>query len=114
MWSPFLSLLTRPDAFIVNMTARIVAKLACWSREPMQGSDLSYYLTWLKDQLRAPVRGFMLVILWKNNPDFSLDEAFQIDMFILFFYHFYYYYCCSFLSTSLRSSSIVRDVLFAI
>ncbi|KAB7503087.1 V-type proton ATPase subunit H [Armadillidium nasatum] len=54
MWSPFLSLLTRPDAFIVNMTARIVAKLACWSREPMQGSDLSYYLTWLKDQLRAP------------------------------------------------------------
>ncbi|KAK4310428.1 hypothetical protein Pmani_018012 [Petrolisthes manimaculis] len=54
MWSPFLNLLTRPDSFIINMTARIVAKLACWSRDPMDGSDLTFYLTWLKDQLRTP------------------------------------------------------------
>ncbi|ROT85846.1 vacuolar-H-ATPase H [Penaeus vannamei] len=54
MWSPFLNLLTRPDTFIINMTARIIAKLACWSREPMDGSDLTFYLTWLKDQLRTP------------------------------------------------------------
>ena len=36
----------------MNMTARVVAKMACWSVEKMAGSDLQYYLTWLKDQLR--------------------------------------------------------------
>ena len=46
----------RPVGFIMNMTARVVAKMACWSRELMSGSDLQFYLTWLKDQLRAPVR----------------------------------------------------------
>ncbi|XP_042889132.1 V-type proton ATPase subunit H-like isoform X1 [Penaeus japonicus] len=59
MWSPFLNLLTRPDTFIINMTARIIAKLACWSREPMDGSDLTFYLTWLKDQLRTPNNEYM-------------------------------------------------------
>lgn len=38
----------------MNMTARVIAKMACWSCELMQGSDLQFYLTWLKDQLRAP------------------------------------------------------------
>jgi len=59
MWSPFLNLLTRPDTFIINMTARIIAKLACWSAEPMDGSNLTFYLTWLKDQLRAPNNEYM-------------------------------------------------------
>lgn len=54
VWAPFLNLLNRPDAFIMNMTARIVAKMACWSRELMDGSDLHFYLTWLKDQLQLP------------------------------------------------------------
>lgn len=54
VWAPFLNLLNRPDPFIVNMTARILAKVACWSRELMDGSDLHFYLTWLKDQLKAP------------------------------------------------------------
>ena len=36
-------------------TARIIAKLACWSRELMDRSDLKFYLTWLKDQLRNTV-----------------------------------------------------------
>ena len=49
MWSPFLNLLNRPDGFIQNMTARIIAKLACWSRDSMDGTDLVFYLTWLKD-----------------------------------------------------------------
>lgn len=53
-WSPFLNLLNRPDGFIQNMTSRIIAKLACWSRDPMDGSDLTFYLTWLKDQLQNP------------------------------------------------------------
>lgn len=54
MWAHFLNLLNRPDGFIQNMTARIVAKMACWSPpgELMAGSDLQFYLTWLKDQLR--------------------------------------------------------------
>lgn len=54
VWSPFLNLLNRPDGFIQNMTSRIIAKLACWSRDPMEGSDLTFYLTWLKDQLQMP------------------------------------------------------------
>lgn len=54
VWTPFLTLLDRPDGFIMNMTSRIVAKIACWSRELMEGSDLQHYLSWLKDQLRMP------------------------------------------------------------
>lgn len=53
-WSPFLALLTRPDGFIMNMTSRIIAKIACWSHELMDGSDLNFYLTWLRDQLKLP------------------------------------------------------------
>ena len=55
VWVHFLNLLNRPGGFIMNMTARIVAKMACWSRELMSGPDLQFYITWLKDQLRLPV-----------------------------------------------------------
>merc|ERR1712045_898889 len=54
VWTQLLTLLNRPVGFIMNMTARVIAKMACWSCELMQGSDLRFYLTWLKDQLRAP------------------------------------------------------------
>ncbi|KAE8747681.1 V-ATPase V1 Subunit H [Frankliniella occidentalis] len=54
VWGPFLNLLNRPDEFITNMTARIIAKMACWSKETMEKSDLHFYLTWLKDQLKKP------------------------------------------------------------
>eukprot|EP00095_Tigriopus_kingsejongensis_P010208 maker-scaffold78_size404448-snap-gene-1.9 protein:Tk10208 transcript:maker-scaffold78_size404448-snap-gene-1.9-mRNA-1 annotation:"v-type proton atpase subunit h isoform x2" len=54
VWAHFLNLLNRPQGFIMNMTSRVIAKMACWSRELMSGSDLQFYLTWLKDQLRAP------------------------------------------------------------
>ncbi len=54
VWDHLLALLNRPAGFITNMTARIVAKVACWSAQPMTGSDLQLYLTWLKDQLKAP------------------------------------------------------------
>ncbi|GJQ73548.1 VhaSFD [Trypoxylus dichotomus] len=53
VWSPFLNLLNRQDAIITNMTARVIAKIACWSQTAMERSDLHYYLTWLKDQLTA-------------------------------------------------------------
>ncbi|KAK2179909.1 hypothetical protein NP493_466g00003 [Ridgeia piscesae] len=52
VWGPFLNMLNRPDAFSINQTARIISKIACWSKEPMEGSDLHYYLTWLKDQMK--------------------------------------------------------------
>lgn len=55
VWGPFLNLLNRQDGFITNMTARIIAKIACWSQTPMDRSDLHFYLTWLKDQLKAQV-----------------------------------------------------------
>ncbi|KAJ8915008.1 hypothetical protein NQ315_015982 [Exocentrus adspersus] len=53
VWGAFLNLLNRQDGFITNMTSRIIAKIACWSHTPMERSDLHFYLTWLKDQLKT-------------------------------------------------------------
>ena len=39
----------------MNMTARVIAKIACWSKNLMDGDDLQFYLTWLKEQLKMPV-----------------------------------------------------------
>ena len=55
VWGPFLNLLNRQDGFIVNMSSRILAKLACWGHEQMPKSDLHFYLQWLKDQLTLKV-----------------------------------------------------------
>lgn len=51
----FLNLLNGSDGFIINMSARIIAKVACWGSELMESSDLQFYLTWLKDQLKLNV-----------------------------------------------------------
>ncbi|KAM7354594.1 V-type proton ATPase subunit VhaSFD isoform 2-T2 [Cochliomyia hominivorax] len=51
VWGPFLNLLNRQDGFIVNMSSRILAKMACWGHEMMPKSDLNFYLQFLKDQL---------------------------------------------------------------
>ncbi|XP_075980821.1 V-type proton ATPase subunit VhaSFD isoform X1 [Anticarsia gemmatalis] len=51
-WQPFLNLLNRQDEFVQHMTARIIAKLACWHPQLMEKSDLHFYLSWLKDQLK--------------------------------------------------------------
>lgn len=59
VWAPFLHLLNRNDRFIVNQTSRIIAKIACWSKEPMGTEDLKFYLNWLKDQLRLPGNEYM-------------------------------------------------------
>jgi V-type H+-transporting ATPase subunit H len=48
-------MLNSQDGFITNMTSRLLAKMACCSKELMDGSDLHFYLTWLKDQLKAAV-----------------------------------------------------------
>ncbi|XP_044740323.1 V-type proton ATPase subunit H isoform X3 [Chrysoperla carnea] len=50
-WAPFLNFLNRGDGFIPNMASRILAKMACWSKVPLEREDLHYYLTWLKNQL---------------------------------------------------------------
>ena len=66
VWSPFLNLLNRQDGFIMNMTSRIIAKLACWSHDLMEKTDLQFYLTWLKDQLKLSVSLFHLTLLNLN------------------------------------------------
>ncbi|XP_051552812.1 V-type proton ATPase subunit H isoform X1 [Myxocyprinus asiaticus] len=50
-WSYFLPMLNRQDLFTVHMAARIIAKLAAWGRDLMEGSDLNYYFNWIKTQL---------------------------------------------------------------
>lgn len=62
VWEPFLNLLNREDGFIINMTSRIMAKLACWSHDLMGKSDLQFYLTWLKDQLKRSVSFFLKIL----------------------------------------------------
>uniref|UniRef100_A0A8U7NUH8 V-type proton ATPase subunit H n=1 Tax=Corvus moneduloides TaxID=1196302 RepID=A0A8U7NUH8_CORMO len=52
-WSYFLPMLNRQDLFTVHMAARIIAKLAAWGRELMEGSDLNYYFNWIKTQLSS-------------------------------------------------------------
>ncbi|XP_050347392.1 V-type proton ATPase subunit H isoform X1 [Nymphalis io] len=52
VWQPFLNLLNRQDEFVQHMTARIIAKLACWHPQLMEKSDLHFYLSWLKEQLK--------------------------------------------------------------
>lgn len=61
VWQPFLNLLNRQDEFVQHMTARIIAKLACWHHELMDKSDLHFYLSWLKDQLKMNVSYFLIV-----------------------------------------------------
>ncbi|KAG8248173.1 V-type proton ATPase subunit H isoform X2 [Homalodisca vitripennis] len=55
----FLNLLNGSDGFIINMTARIIAKVACWGSELMEQKDLQFYLTWLKDQLTINFKGLV-------------------------------------------------------
>ncbi|XP_032630586.1 V-type proton ATPase subunit H [Chelonoidis abingdonii] len=62
-WSYFLPMLNRQDLFTVHMAARIIAKLAAWGKELMEGSDLNYYFNWIKTQLSSQkLRGTMGVI----------------------------------------------------
>jgi len=53
VWRAFLNLLNRDDGFIVNMSSRVLAKLACWGNKQMPDDDLKYYLQFLRDQLTS-------------------------------------------------------------
>lgn len=74
VWVHLLNLLNRPQGFIKNMTARVIAKMACWSRELMKGSDLQFYLTWLKDQLRAPGNEYIQSVVRCLQMMLRIDE----------------------------------------
>lgn len=70
VWGPFLNLLNRQDGFIVNMSSRILAKLACWGQEQMPKADLHFYLQWLKDQLVIKVSENFAIINLLHTPIF--------------------------------------------
>ena len=42
VWTQLLTLLNRPVGFIMNMTARVIAKIACWSRDLMTGKYFQF------------------------------------------------------------------------
>ena len=54
------------------MTARVIAKMSCWSREKMVGSDLQFYITWLKDQLKLNVMSFLCTLIVEYQDKCSL------------------------------------------
>ncbi|EJW85443.1 V-type proton ATPase subunit H [Wuchereria bancrofti] len=54
LWSWFLGILQRQDSFIVNQMSSVLAKFACFGTTLMEGSDLNFYISFLKDQLKAP------------------------------------------------------------
>ncbi|EYC09284.1 hypothetical protein Y032_0061g3257 [Ancylostoma ceylanicum] len=53
VWSWFLGILQRQDNFIVNQMSSVIAKLACFGSTLMEGSELNYYFSFLKDQLKS-------------------------------------------------------------
>lgn len=54
----FLNLLNAADGFINNMSARIIAKFACYSTDLINQTDLQFYLNWIKEQLLSAVRQY--------------------------------------------------------
>jgi V-type H+-transporting ATPase subunit H len=62
VFNPFLNMLNRPDTFTINQTSRIIAKLACWSKELMEPRDRQYYLNWLKEQLKIPGNEYLQTV----------------------------------------------------
>lgn len=57
--------------FLIFQAARIIAKLAAWGKELMEGSDLNYYFNWIKTQLSSQVRPSFNVSERKVTPMFS-------------------------------------------
>jgi len=60
----FLNLLNAADGFINNMSARIIAKFACYSTDLINQTDLQFYLNWIKEQLLSAVSHFKQI--WNN------------------------------------------------
>lgn len=64
IWDQFLSLIRKPDKYAANQSAQIIAKLACWTNKDssMDINSLSYYMTWLKEQLKMPKNDYLETI----------------------------------------------------
>ncbi|KAH9488980.1 hypothetical protein Btru_061776 [Bulinus truncatus] len=60
VWQPFFHLLDRDDKFIVYQASRIIAKIACWSKDQMEKKNLQSYLVWLKEQIKQPNNEYLL------------------------------------------------------
>lgn len=82
VFTPFLSMLTRPDAFIVNQSARIITKLASWGSPLLDGNNLVYFLTWIRDQLKMTVSCFTINCL--HIPSTELDSIVKCQMLLEF------------------------------
>lgn len=46
------------------MSARIIAKFACYSTELINQTDLQFYLNWIKEQLLSAVRIYTFFFLY--------------------------------------------------
>ncbi|EFO25176.2 vacuolar h ATPase 15 [Loa loa] len=53
LWSWFLGILQRRDPFTINQMSSVLAKFACSGMTLMEGSDLNFYISFLKDQLKS-------------------------------------------------------------
>lgn len=62
-WDGFINLLNRQNSFVVHQASRVIAKLACWSKERMNRKDLVFYLNWIKHQLVSGFTDFTQNIL---------------------------------------------------
>lgn len=60
----FLNLLNAADGFINNMSARIIAKFACYSTDLINQTDLQFYLNWIKEQLLSAVRHYYINVVF--------------------------------------------------
>lgn len=63
----FLNLLNAADGFINNMSARIIAKFACYSTDLLNQTDLQFYLNWTKEQLLSAVRLYYFFLINKMS-----------------------------------------------
>ncbi|CAL8073697.1 unnamed protein product [Calicophoron daubneyi] len=53
LWSNFFGFFQRGDPYCMYQASRLIAEFACWSNELMPENDLTYYLNWLCEQLKA-------------------------------------------------------------
>lgn len=54
------------NVFLIFQAARIIAKLAAWGKELMEGSDLNYYFNWIKTQLSSQVKDISFSVFETN------------------------------------------------
>ena len=54
--------------------SRIIAKLACYSKERMGAADLKFYFTWLKQQLTAPSNQYVQTVAESLQQMLRLNE----------------------------------------